>query len=249
VKRLLSILLMNAWGGLRNAVNLPTAAMVLCSALTLVVASNMPASASPDAPVSVAQTTGHVFRQVTHSRTLALLGSKSSRASKRSHNFRHDGQRQIASDQSANNTTSSGEISGSTTGNATQTVSAVLNMAAVQQACEQGQMADSVQSAELDFQTPTTTSETVTWYWETRVDSGPDASGTPETVGSQSSQTVTAGTSKVTLTANDPSQPLFSTTENPDYTYSFRLHVVVGSSDITSAWTSVPQATGACTQD
>jgi hypothetical protein len=250
VKRLFSILLMNAWGGLRHMPGLSTAVMVLVCAMALVVAGNVTAGASPDSTLSSKQNTLHSanHHSSASSQMFAFFGADSPdlHTKKKAPESTDQDKSKPATSQPQDSNTAPTNNSSSPKSEGTQPT-ASLSFAMAQPVCEQGQMMYGVESAQLSFQTPTAANGTATWVWETQqLDSTTNTYGTTSSAGGSSgSQPITAGVSKVTLTASDSSQPWFSTYANSNYSYRFRLHVT-GPIDVTSAWVNVPAASS-CT--
>lgn len=260
MKRLFIILLMNAWGGLRRMPGLPTAAMVLMSAMALIVTSTITAGAAPDLALSVSsqQNTNHTTTHPSASvQTFAFLGATSSpalHAEKSMHPQagQHEKPQQVAVQPSSPDTTPASDTSTDESGQqsvaGTQTASATLSPLAVQQDCVQGDPTYSVKSLQLNFQNPTTAKTTVTWHWETRLDSGTNSSGAAPASSSPDSQTIPANAATAVLSASNGSPQVFSATASQSYAYSFRVDVMVNGTEISSDWYSVPQAAGACQQ-
>lgn len=146
-----------------------------------------------------------------------------------------------AANQTSQQTAASAKASSSATTakNPPATASAV-SLSPVQTSCQQAQTVTQYSIAAAQASLPLATAS-VSWYWETRIDSGNNASSNAPITATPHTQKVSGGT--LNLTASDPSQPLLVTTNNANYAYSFRLHVVIaGQSDLTSSWVSVPQA-------
>jgi len=262
VKRLFIILLMNAWGGLRRMPGLYTAAMVLMSALALVVTSNITAGASPDVAMSLSsqQNTKH---SVSHhssatSQAFAFLDTTPStlRADKKGQPTDQQGKTKQTSDlpqgsSTASSTDNTSAATGSSSQNSTTTqpaTPATITLASMEQACQQGQtyMTYSVPDATLSFQSPTTATGTVTWQWEVET---VDSTNTPSSpvIMDRGWQSAPASTSQMQLTATDASQPLFSKVASANYAYRVRLDVT-GPVNVTSEWVIIPQATSVCQQ-
>lgn len=117
-----------------------------------------------------------------------------------------------------------------------------VQLTPAQPACQQGQT--EVQSVQVTLQKPAPTSTTLTWYWETRIDTGTNTSGSSPISDTQNSQNLAAGATTVSFTAGNSSQPLLSASASSDYAYSFRLHILADGTDTTSVWISVPELSG-----
>jgi hypothetical protein len=257
VIRLFGILLLNIWHNRPQIAGL-SAAVVLISMVTLVVSSNVLADTpTQGAHSGTTQYATALHTQINQSsptvRTLrlrtvssALVHSLTTPSTVGTNNTVAANQQspeQIATSQSASNSNNgSANASQTTQTNAPPASQGSVQLTSVQVTCEQGQSTYTVASAQLTLSTPTTTSSSVTWSWETQVNSGTNTSGTPPISTTQSSQTIPAGTSSFTLAPADPSQPLLSTSDNSNYTYSFRLDIS-GPIDVNSSWVSVPQST------
>lgn len=253
MKRLLSILLMNAWGGLRQKASLPTMSMVAVGLAVLLGAGTVSASASPDTSIPVVGTVAHIVKSAITTPITSILSSpppKPTPAPKPKAPTGDTNKQQAGANSSntGNGTTSGSNTTSTGTANdqtGTQTASTTLTLGSLQ--CTPGQTSYTidVSNALLSFQAPTTANGTIQWEWDTRSDSG--ASAGQVTAGTVSSQPLNAGTSNVTLPANNSqSQWLYTTTSNSTNDYSVRLHVT-SPVDVTSEWVSVPQSpTGAC---
>ena len=253
MKRLFSILLMNAWSGIRHMPGLSTAVMVLVSVMALIVASNVTAGASPDSALSSQLHSTSVAAHSVSSKVLAFFGDDNSSAPHAPKKVQkptdQDKTKQIASKQGATATSDGSSNNNSPNQSGTsgaQSAPATLALAMAQQTCDQGQTTYtySIASATLSFQSPTAADGTVAWQWETQTSNGTNTPNTP-TVVSSGSQPALAGTSQVKLTAADSSQPFFSKTADMNYTYRVRLHIT-GPVDIASSWVTV-SAPSTCT--
>lgn len=145
---------------------------------------------------------------------------------------------------SGNNPTTEGSSSTSTQSTQTTAQPVTLQLAPTQTTCTQGQTTYTVATATLTASTPFDEGDTITWNWETRIDSGTTPT-TPPISSTSQSQAVTTGGPSVTLAATDQTQPLLSTSSNSNYAYSFRL-VISGPVSVTSSWVSVPASTTSC---
>ena len=119
-----------------------------------------------------------------------------------------------------------------------------VQLAVSQTQCQQGQWMFAVPSASLVLPKPAASDGTLSWYWETRTDSGTAPSQPP--VGSTpSTQPFHAGDTSVSFAPAASGQPLLSAPVGTTYGYSFRLHVTAPF-DVASDWVSVPASTAAC---
>lgn len=254
MKRLLNILLMNAWGGLRQKASLPTMSMIAVGLAVLLGAGTVSASASPDTSLPVVGTVAHIVKSAITTPITSILSSpppKPATAPKPKPSTGDANKQQVganASSTGSNTTSGSNNTANTSTANdqtGTQTAAATLTLGSLQ--CNAGQSSYTIEvpNALLSFQAPTTANGTLSWEWDTRTDSG--ASAGQVTAGTVSSQQINAGTSNVTLTANNSqSQWLYTATSNNTNDYSVRLHIT-GPVDVTSEWVSVPQSpTGTC---
>lgn len=120
---------------------------------------------------------------------------------------------------------------------------ATVQLAPPQFACEQGQWQASIASATLTLAVPVGTDTPVTWYWETRMDSGP--ADAPPVLPHQATQTVPAGQTVLTIVGAEAQTPLLTAPQAAAYAYSVRLHVTTPF-DAASDWAAIPQAAGSC---
>ena len=244
MKRLLSILLMNAWNGLRKKASLPTATMVTGSVMALIVVGSVTAGASPDLLIPKQKTPSTSVQHPILSRTLALFGEHVDTAPKpKPKPTPHTAATPVKQPAKPINTTpvQSNPSSTSTTNMQQQPPqpAATVSLASVQSVCSQGQTTYSVSSAELDFTTPVVANGSVTWYWETDMEGSTATSPIADT---QYTQQFTAGTTKVIFANSDVSQPLLSAPASKNFSYKFRLHVIAPV-ETTSPWFKVPQET------
>lgn len=253
MKRLVSILLMNAWGGLRHKASLPTVSMVGFGVAVLLVASTFTAGASADNSLPVVGTVAHIVQSVTSPITSMLSSPPPQKPTPTKPKVQTaDSNKQQTSGPSPNTsatTTPAGSTTNTTTTGAqstAQAATATLTLATLQCVSNQTTYTLEVPSAQLNMQTPTSAAGNVTWQWETRADSG-SLTG-QVTSGATSSQPINANASTATLNAQQQAQWLYTATSNNTNDYSFRLHVT-GPVDVTSNWVSVPQsANGTCPQ-
>lgn len=117
-----------------------------------------------------------------------------------------------------------------------------LSLPSVQ--CEQNQQSTIIMSATATLQKSSPADRIVTWYWETRIDSG-TAPSQPPINNTLTSQTVHAGDTTITFLATDSLQPMLQASWNTAYSYSIRLHITTPF-DVASDWVSVPVATASC---
>lgn len=257
MKRLVSILLMNAWGGLRHKASIPTVSMVGFSVMVLLVASTVTAGASPDSSIPGVGTVAHIVHSVTSPITSMLSSpppQKPSLPTKpkvlAADNKQPDSSSTGTSTSASSSNNNSNNPSSSAQGG-TQAAVTTLTLASLQCIAGQTSYTLEVPSAQLSLQTPTSAAGTVTWQWETRSDSGSNSSNVGQvTASSPYSKASTAGQSNVQLSASDEQQAqwLYTATSSGTNDYSFRLHVT-SPVDVTSNWVSVPQsANGSCPQ-
>ena len=256
MKRLLSILLMNAWGGLRHKASLPTLSMLGVSIMVLLVASTVTAGAAPHTSIPVVSQVASIVRSgISNTPLSTMLSGPSIHKPRRPVNLKAHPSISNSSPQSGTNTANSGATGSSNASNAmnsngqpvAQTAAATLTLA--QLTCAPNQPSSnaygiSAASAQLNFQTVPTVAGTITYSWEVRMDSGSSV-GTVTSGISPMTQSYAAGQSSVSLGNQTIPQSITSTTNN----YSFRLHVT-GPVDAYSVWYSVsPQTTdGSCPQ-
>lgn len=252
MKRLLSIMLMNAWGGLRQKASLPTMSMVAVGLAVLLGAGTVSASASPDTSLPVVGTVAHIVKSAITTPITSILSSPAPKpASPKPKTPASDPNKQQAGTNTASNSSNTATSSNTANTSATnaqtgtQTAAATLTLGSLQCNAGQSSYTIDVPNALLSFQSPTTANGTLSWSWDTRADSGTSAGQI--TTGTVSSQPISSGTSNVTLSASSPqSQWLYTATSNNTNDYSFRLHIT-GPVDVTSDWVSVPQSpTGTC---
>ena len=110
-------------------------------------------------------------------------------------------------------------------------------------ACRQGALWIDITSATLTLAGPLTATTSASWHWESQSSTanGP----VPSFSSNGSGQTVPAGQPTITLTGAVSQQPMVSLPEQPDYSYSVRLHIV-SPFDLVSAWLQVPQMIATC---
>lgn len=254
MKRLLSILLMNAWGGLRQKASLPTMSLVGISVMALLVASTVTADASPHTNIPVVTTvanavhagiTGPISSILNDStppkpeppkRPKVQLGATSSSQSSTS-----------TATNSNNTATSSNATSGSTNASRqgqSNSPAATVSIATSALSCTPNTGTNSysinVASAQLNFQTPPTAGGTITYVWDIVSSNG---SVTPEATSDQ--QQFVTGQTSITLTPPSQTQYLYTVSSNSS-SFSFRLHIT-GPFDISSSPISVPMsADGSC---
>jgi hypothetical protein len=252
VKRLVSILLMNAWGGLRHKASLPTVSMVGFGVMMLLVASTVTAGASPDSSIPGVGTVAHIVHSVTSPITSMLSSPPPQKPPLPTKpKVQAADNNQPASGSSSTSASPSNNSSNNPSSSAqggTQATVATLTLASLQCIAGQTSYMLEVPSAQLSLQTPTSAAGTVTWQWETRPDTGSNAGQI--TAGSPYNKASTAGQSNVQLSASDEQQAqwLYTATSSGTNDYSFRLHVT-SPVDVTSNWVSVPQsANGSCPQ-
>lgn len=242
----LNIIFLNAWRGMRRANVLPALVLMLASLSVLLVGSNAAASGSVHDAAHVITHAADTVRQMTFGSANStnpgtpVANGKQPKPKK---------QPSTADTQPTTNSTNAQQNPATAT-QPTQATSqsSTVQLSATEPTCQQGQIAYTVNSASYSLAAPTTADGTLTYYWEMRIDSGTNNSGTPPISSAQTSQDLPAGSSQVTLSGSQ-SQPLVSAPASINYAYSFRLHVLVGSTDTTSAWVSIPQATSTtCSQ-
>lgn len=253
MKRLLSIMLMNAWGGLRQKASLPTMSLVGISVVALLVASTVTADASPHTDIPVVTTVANaVHAGITGPISSMLGGSTPPKPTPPKKPKTLSGSTN-GSQQPANTTANSNSASanGSGTTNAAGTTGqsnnqpATVTIAASSLTCTPNATSSpnsytlSVANAQLNFQTPPTVGGTITYTWDTLA----NGQVTPGTTTSQLQYN--AGQSTVNLNPPGQSQSIYTTTSGPN-SFSFRLHVT-GPFDVTSSPISVPSTPdGSC---
>ena len=255
MKRLVSIMLMNAWGGLRQKASLSTASLLGIGIVLLLGASTVTVSASPDASLPpVVGTVAHIVKSAISTPLTTILNTAPSqkpaikpKAPAADAVKQPDGTSSPSASAATPPSNSTPSNNATSTQATAQAAAATLTLAALQCNAGQSTYTLTVPSAVVSFQTPTTADGTLSWAWDVRVDSGSNAGQV--TAGTATSSPISQGTSSVTLSSsNQPSQWPYTTTSNNTYDYSVRLHIT-GPVDVTSAWVSVPQSpTGACPQ-
>lgn len=254
--RFFGILLLNGWRGFHRGSReiAPAALAVLASVAALLVTSSV-ATASPDSSLKT-QATMSNHTSTAQSQPMVVLslfttgqGSTNPKHGvKSAKNFAAKMRGDAVKPDATSRVNNTGQLAGGTGGVSQKTAPATnpnsVQLSQMQTVCEQGQPTYTVSSAQLTLPAPTSAAGTLSWYWETRIDAGTNASGTSPISNAQNSQTIAADTSVVALTGASSSQPLLSALGYANFAYSFRLHVV-GPVDITSAWVSVPQD-GSC---
>jgi hypothetical protein len=249
--RFFSILLLNAWRGMRRANATPALVLTLIGVCVLFIGSNAAANASSHDTTHTAGRNSTSNRQpqtfafgaiaATNSGLpMIAKGKNNAPAQPKADNKVASTTDPTHSSQTTANSSKTTDQSSQGTSTATATVSLQPNPLST--SCKQGTTTYTVQSAQLTLSTPTTAKGTVTWFWEMRLDSGSNTSGASPISSNTSSQSVPADVTSVVLPASAQSQPLLTTSSNANYAYSFRLHVIFDSNDTTSAWMSVPQA-------
>lgn len=251
MKQFLKIILMNAWGGLKRANGLSATILVMMGACLLLVGSGAAASDSRGSAAN-----GLSYASVPHVSDMLARGLPSPVNDPKIHKHHH---RSLPNDVASPNTMGLSEPSGSpppsiqnqSSGNPNGQVTAAVQLAPPQMACQQGTLVSVVPSATVTLPSPLAADGTFDWYWEARIDSGTDSSEQSPLPAGQSQQAVTAGSIHVVLPPVGSSQPLLTAPVSADYGYSFRLHLSIGQADVTSAWQSVPQtmvANSSCQQ-
>lgn len=256
MKRLLSIMLMNAWGGLLKKASLSTISLVGISVIGLLVVSTVTADASPHANIPVVRTVANVVSTSITDPISSFLSDPtppSKPVTSKKHKAHIGGittsgvQQPTPATSNAGSVPTSGASSSSSTSNsASQTTNsqpATVAIAASALKCIPNTSANSytvnVTNAQLNFQTPPTAGGTITYEWDILSDNGQVTVGT--TIGQQQ---FTTGQTDVSLVPNQSSY-LYTTNSNAS-SYSFRLHIT-GPINVTSSWISVPMtADGSC---
>lgn len=241
--RLFRILFMNAWRGLRSYDGVLTAmALIFASVSVLAIGSKVDAANfQPDSSKTVAGVDAHLRQNDGLALVMKAHGSMQN-LSKINHR-RPNGDRNADIDKLATVQPSNSIANGSKSTEPSQSAQPVVEsvqLSPTQPACQQGQT--EVESAEATLQKSLASSTTVTWFWETRIDAGTNASGISPISDTQNSQNLAAGATTISFTADNSSSPLLIAPASSDYAYSFRLHVLIDGVDATSAWVSVPQA-------
>lgn len=250
MKRLLSIMLMNAWGGLRQKASLPTMSLVGISVIALLVASTVTADASPHTNIPVVSTVASAVHTVTDPISSILSNTVPPKtvplkSPKKQSDANSATQQPSISASNANNTPTPSNSPSNTTNSTNQPSSqpATVAIAASALQCSPNSATNSytvnVTSAQLSFQTPPTAGGTITYAWDMLSSNGQVTLGT-----TSGQQQFTAGQASVTLS---PSQTQYLyTTNSSTSSFSFRLHIT-GPFDVTSSWVSVPMsADGSC---
>jgi hypothetical protein len=244
-----SILLRNAWRGVRRANVLPAIILMTASLGVLLVGGSAAASGPEQTP------THFTAQTVTHARRLAFMPSVVNGASLPNHKNVKKPRPNVGGQLAANvptaqpsNQPAPGQTSPdqNTSANAPTTV----QLSQLTPTCQQGQPGFAISSAQLSLPAPTAEAGTLTWYWESDVVSGSNNSSTSPMSASQTSQSLPAGTSQITLPANNQASPLVTAPQSSNYAYIFRLHITIGSTDYVSTWQNVPEAsTASCQQN
>ncbi len=253
MKRLLSIMLMNAWGGLRQKASLPTVSLVGISMVALLVASTVTADASPHTNIPVVSKVANAVRTSITDPISSIFSDETPpkpvppKKPKTPLGASSNTQQQPSSTVSNTNSVPTSGVSSpnamsSTSQPSTQPATVVIAASALQ--CSPNTSPSSytinVTSAQLSFQTPPTASGVITYTWDTLSSNGQTTSGT-----TTYQQQFTAGQASVTLSSSQAHQYLY-TTSSSSSSYSFRLHIT-SPSDVTSSWVSVPLSTnGSC---
>ncbi len=244
--RFFSILLLNAWRGMRRANATPALILTLVAVCVLFVGSNASARSSIQRAAHIVGLPVALPAQPSNQTNSGNIATKPTDThSSEKGNARHDESQHQAgssSGQTTNGTQSAANQSSHSNVNATLS----LNPNQITPTCDQGQSDQvyAVQSAQLTLGQPFNADTKISWFWESRIDSGTNPS-LPPVSPAQHSQTISAGSPGVLITANDPSQPLLSALANGKYAYSFRMDIV-SPFTANSPWVSVPQDTGVC---
>jgi hypothetical protein len=120
-----------------------------------------------------------------------------------------------------------------------------IQLAQPNQVCQDGQAAYAIASSRLTLQHPPANATTVQWYWETRVDSGTDATDTPPIADTPYTRPLAAATAFMTIDGEQPTESLVLAPTNADYSYSLRLHLT-SPIELTSQWIHIPQVNNSC---
>jgi hypothetical protein len=243
------IIFLNAWRGIRRANVLPALVLMLASLSVLLVGSNASASSTVQGAVrAIGQTVASQTHQVAQQLSLVSPDNGSSTSAVGSHASVAPKSDDTTADNSGKNDKSDAKSSHNSGNQQTTTASVQLNPS--QPICQQGQYMYPIASAQLTLPAPAANAGSAKWYWETQTTSGTNNSNTPPPISNtETSQAIAVGATQITLTGSQ-SQPLVSAPSSTNYAYNFRLHIVYGSTDFTSAWISVPEATGtACPQN
>jgi hypothetical protein len=266
VLRLLVIILLNIRRNLQSTVSLSAAGSMLAGLMVLLVGSSVAADSPPKNFPLLATPITSSHPSVSHPQATTVLSmitprdsdSDSKNVKKHQNNVNKPASNSVSggpvqvAETPNNSQQTATEGSTSTTQSTDQQQPAASNevtLVSKQKVCQQGLTAYVIPSAKLTLLTPVAADSTVSWYWETRIDTGPNQSGIAPISNSQQTQLVKAGSSVVNITASDTTQPLLTAPANANYGYSFRLHIG-GPFDVSSAWVSLAQGdTSACTQN
>ncbi len=232
MRRLFGILFINAWGGLRRTINLLAVATVVLGVTALIVVGNMDAGALSRSAKSAKHTAADITRKAATSSPLAMLSGNVPTPKKQS-----DPNEQVETKQNVA-TTAPKSSSSNTTQNNTQTVVITPGQMFACAQSQSGQTLYTMQSAQLNLSNPTTSSGTVSWFWEIQATSD-NTTATTQQTGASQNEIVAAGSS-VIIVPGDNSQALLNFTGDGTSTYQFRLHIV-GAVNATSGWISAPQ--------
>ena len=254
MKRLLSIMLMNAWGGLRQKASLLTMSLVGTSVIALLVASTVTADASPHTNIPVVTTVANAVHAGITGPISSIFSDDSappqpapSKKPKTLPSATNGPQQPTNTASNSSNPSTSGTGSANSAGSTGQSSSqsATVTIAASSLQCTPNAASSpnsytlSVASAQVNFQTPPTAGGTITYAWDTLAN-GQVTLGT-----TTSQQQFTAGQSTVTLNSPGQSQSIYTTMSGSN-SFSFRLHVT-GPFEETSSWINVPSTPdGSC---
>lgn len=121
---------------------------------------------------------------------------------------------------------------------------AQIQLAQTQTQCAQGKWTMTIANATMTMQKSAASDSKITWYWESKIDSGSAPSDTPVDT-TPATQSVHLGETAVTFAAGDVQQPLLTAPVSSAYSYSIRLHVT-DPFDIASEWVSIPVNVNPC---
>jgi hypothetical protein len=232
--RFLHIIFLNAWRGLRRANAIPALTLVFVALCLLFVGSTALAGTSRQ------KSNNTILSSVLHPVTDVFGAGEGAdsqvhkSASPTPDKLKYNAVQFTANEKVTNKIPP--PVSGQGLSDSTATISLLPNP--VVSVCEQGNTVYSIQSAQLTFDKPTVTDGNITWFWESRIDSGTNPS-VPPIDPTQHRIFVPAGSTNVIISPVDVSQPLLNTQANNNYAYSFRLDVVAPFST-NSPWVGVP---------
>ncbi len=228
MKRLFSILFMNAWKGLRRTISLVAVGAVALGVAILVVASHVDAGPLVHSSEGAKQTLASITHNAATSSPLSMLNGNSPTTPK-----------SVQPKQGRNKPVIMPAPMPTGQTPAPQLAFSPGQITACTQAS--GQPLYTLKSAQITFRSAVTTAGAISWYWEVQ------AANNGTTTDTQQSATVTnIATGDTTITIpSDNSQMLLNFSGDGVSTYQFRLHVT-GAVSLESGWLSVPQNNTTC---